>query len=375
VSAPVVVGVIGLGAISDLYLEHLAAYDHLAVKACADLSGERARAQAERFGIAAVPTEELIADPEIELVVNLTNPAAHAEVGLAAVRAGKSVYNEKPLALDRALARQLLDEAREHGVRVGGAPDTWLGKKVQTARAILAAGTLGEPVAATTIVYGHGHESWHGNPDYFYKPGGGPVLDGAPYFIGALVALLGPVARVTGSARASFPERTITTEQRKGEKIEVEVPTHVGAILELASGLIVTTAWSWDVWSSDAETLCEIHGSLGTLSLGDVDDASADPRIRIGELKPAWGSHDYPWTEVPRDHGPEDPTFGIGIAEMAAALRSGRPHRASGDFAYHVLDVMQAIHEAAEQGRHVRIESTCERPAPIGPGWLAEHGL
>jgi predicted dehydrogenase len=368
---PVTVGVVGCGTISDAYLENLVAYDHLRVVACADLDRARAAATAERFGVArACAVDELIADHEIELVVNLTSPAAHAEVGLAAVRAGKAVYNEKPFAHTREAGRELLREAADRGVRVGGAPDTILGPTVQSARLAIDGGQLGEPVAATSIMYQRGHEGWHPNPAFLYKPGGGPLLDGGPYRLAALVTLLGPVARVTGLVRATYPERLIRSEPHAGERVPVEVPTHVAALLEFENGVIATTAYSWDLWAAEAESVLEVQCSRGTVAF-PVQDGNP-LRIRMGgEGPPAWSEERPPWTERPLEDGPREPTFGIGIAEMADALRAGRPHRASGELAFHVLDISLAIYEASDQGRCVTVESTCERPQPIGADWLS----
>ena len=360
---PVGVGVVGCGYISAIYLENARQFDALRVVACADALPERARARAAEFGVPkACTVEELLADPEVELVLNLTIPAAHAEVGLAAVAAGKSVYNEKPLAIAREDGRRLLAEARDRGVRVGAAPDTFLGGGLQTCRRLLDEGAIGEPVAATAFMLSHGHEGWHPDPAFYYQTGGGPLFDMGPYYLIALITLLGPVRRVTGSARASFPERTITSQPRAGETIAVEVPTHLAAVLDFASGAVATLVTSFDVWAAEVPKL-ELYGSTGSLSLPDPNTFGGPVRLhRAG---------DDAWQEMPLTHPYTDNWRGLGVADMAQALRSGRPHRANGELAYHVLDVMHAIETAARTGRHIDLASTCERPAPLPPG-LAE---
>jgi predicted dehydrogenase len=362
------VGLVGCGSISDDYLSHLSTFDHLEVSACADLVLDRARHQAARHGVPrACSVEELLADPDIELVVNCTTPLAHAEVGLAAIRAGKSVYNEKPFASDRVLGTRLLEEARAAGVRVGGAPDTFLGQDLETIRSAIDGGMIGEPVAATAIQMCHGHEGWHPDPTFYYELGGGPLFDMAPYALTTLVVLLGPVIRVTGCARSSFAERTIGSGPRAGETFGVNVPTHVSAILDFASGVIASIVYSFDVWSSDVAELFEIHGSSGTLSLPDMNgSANTVVRASLGEGA-GWG--EPAWESVPKVESSNDPYWGVGVADMAAAMREGRPHRASGELAFHVLDVMEAVGDAARERRHIEITSTFDAPQPMRPGW------
>ena len=359
---PVKVGVVGCGVISEIYLQNLGANAAVEAVACADLVEERARARAAQFGIAAMPVRELLADPAIEIVLNLTIPAAHATVARAALEAGTSVYNEKPLALSREEGRRLLTVAGERGLRVGCAPDTFLGGGLQTCRELLDAGAIGAPVAATAWMLSRGHERWHPDPAFYYRPGGGPLFDMGPYYLTALVALLGPVRRVTGSARASFPERTITSQPRAGETIAVEVATHVAAVLDFANGTIATLVTSFDVWATEVPRL-ELFGAAGSLRL-------PDPNTFGGPVRLLRGGADA-WEEVSVTRPYTANSRGLGVADMARALRSGQPHRAAGELAYHVLDVMHAIEEASATGRHVTIESTCERPAPL-PAGLAE---
>ena len=353
------VGLVGCGFISEVYLENAGASDAVEVVACADAAPERARARADQFGIArACTVEELLADPAVEVVLNLTPPDGHAPIGMAAVAAGKAVYTEKPLAVARADGRRLLDAARDRGVRVGAAPDTFLGDGLQTCRGLLDGGAIGAPVAATAFMLGHGPERWHPDPAFFYQPGGGPLFDMGPYYLTALISLLGPVRRVTGAARASFPERTIGSGPLAGQTVPVAVNTHVAGLLEFAGGPIATLVTSFDVWASQVPKL-EISGGTGSLSLPDPNTFGGPVRLR--------GAGEKEWREVPVAPPAVDNSRGLGLFDLAAAMRADRPHRASGELAYHVLDVMHAIEEAVQSGRHVEVESTCERPAPLAP--------
>jgi predicted dehydrogenase len=354
---PVNIGVVGCGVISSIYLENCTSYAHMRVVACADLDLTRAKAQAERFSIARAETvEELLADPSIEIVVNLTVPSAHATVGLAALRAGKSVYNEKPLSISRKDGQMLLREARARGLRVGCAPDTFLGGGLQTCRALIDEGAIGTPVAATAFMLGRGPEGWHPDPEFFYKRGAGPMFDMGPYYLTALASLLGPVRRVTGSARISFAERIIGSAPKRGATIKVETPTHVAGVLDFASGPVATLVTSFDVWAAEVPRL-EIYGSEGTLSLPDPNTFGGPVRLRRGG--------EERWEELPLTHGYAANSRGLGVADMAEAMRLGRAHRANGDLAYHVLDIMHAVHDASEQGRHIEMSSTCTRPDPL----------
>ena len=355
--SPIKIGVIGCGNISDVYLRNARRFDILEIVVCADLLHERAETKAREYDIPkACTTSELLDDPEIELVLNITTPQAHAEVAAAAIEAGKSVYNEKPLTINRETGRELLQMADERDVRVGCAPDTFLGGGQQTARKVLDDGWIGAPVAGTAFLMHHGHERWHPHPEFYYKKGGGPMFDMGPYYLTALVSMLGPVRRVTGSARMTFAERTITSEPQFGKTVDVEVPTHVAGILDFANGAIVTIVTSFDVWSHELPFL-EIYGTEGTMSAPNPDTFGGPVRIRrgrLGELR-----------EIPLLYGYTENSRGLGLADMAHALRSGRPHRANGAMAYHVLDVMAAIHEASDTGAHVDIESDCDRPARL----------
>ncbi len=351
------VGVIGCGVISGIYLQNMPGFEVLDVRACADIELDRAKARAAEYGVAkACSVQELLADPDIDLAVDLTIPAAHYDVARAVIASGKSVYNEKPLAIERAEGRELLANANSKRVRVGGAPDTFLGAGLQTCRSLIDDGAIGAPVAATAFMLCHGHEHWHPDPAFYYQVGGGPMFDMGPYYLTALMSLMGPVRRVTGSTRATFPQRTISSEPKAGQTIDVHVPTHVAAILDFASGAIATIVTSFDIWSSDTPKL-EIYGTEGSLSLPDPNMFDGPVQIRR--------HREESWTDIPIERPYQANSRGLGVADMAHGLRSGRPHRANGELTYHVLDVMHAIHEASTTGQHIAIESTFAMPAPM----------
>lgn len=359
------VGLIGCGNISGIYLKNCTHFDIIDVTACADLDITRAEAKAKEFGISkALTVTDLLADPSIELVINLTTPDAHSQIALAAIEAGKSVYNEKPLTIRREDAQALLTAAAAKGLRVGGAPDTFLGGGLQTCRKLIDDGVIGKPVSAVAFMVCHGHESWHPDPEFYYKAGGGPMFDMGPYYLTALVTLIGPVRRAAGATQITFPERLITSLPKAGTKIVVDVPTHVTGLLEFADGAIGTIMTSFDVWASELP-LIEIHGTLGTLSVPDPNSFGGTVRVRRGG--------DLAWETIPLTHGYAENSRGLGVADMAYALRAGIPHRANGELAYHVLDIMHAIHDSAEHGQHIVLESTCARPQPLPteqPSWL-----
>ncbi len=357
------IGIIGCGNICGIYFKNLGeVFENVSVKACADLLMDRSRAKAEEFaGVKAMTVKELLADPEIAIVVNLTTPDAHYEVAMQAIKAGKSVHNEKPLALTRAQGKKMLAAAKARGVRVGCAPDTFMGGGIQTCRKLIDDGWIGTPIGAQAFMLCHGHESWHPDPEFYYKVGGGPMFDMGPYYLTALIALLGPVKRVSGSTRITFPERTITSAKKYGQKVKVEVPTHVAGVMDFAGGAIGTITTSFDVWGANVPRI-EIFGTEGSLSVPDPNSFGGPVKIkRMGAKE---------WSEVPLSHGYVENSRGIGPADMAKAIKAKRPHRASGELAYHVLDLMHAFHDASDKGRSIMIESTCARPAPLALGLL-----
>ena len=354
------IGIIGCGNISSTYFKAPHLFDILQVVACADIDQERARRQAERFGVPNVYTvEELLADPEIEIVVNLTVPNAHAEIALQAIAAGKAVYGEKPLATLRADGHAILEAAHAKQVRVGNAPDTFLGAGFQTCIQLINEGQIGTPVAATAFKLNHGMEHWHPDPHFFYQPGAGPMFDIGPYYLTALIAMMGPIRRVTASMQTTFSERIVTSEPKYGSKIPVTTPTHIAGIMEFASGAIGTILTSFDVWHQRLPFI-EIYGTEGTLSTPDPNRFDGPVFIRR--------ANDEAWREVPLTHGYTTNARGLGIADMAYAMRSGRQHRASGEMAYHVLDSIESFMQSATEGRHITLTSTCSRPEALQAG-------
>jgi len=350
------VGIIGVGNISPAYIKGTRAFDILDLAACADIDLDKARKVAAENDIpAAYTVDELLNDPEIDIVVNLTIPAVHADVSLKALNAGKHVYSEKPLAIKLSDGKAIIDTAAAKGLRVGCAPDTFLFGQHQTARKVLDDGVIGVPVAAVGFMLGHGPERWHPNPDFFYAPGGGPMFDMGPYYVTCLVALLGPAVRVSGVARASFPTRTA----KDGRELPVTVPTHYTGTIEFASGAIATLITSFDVWGHRLPQM-EIYGSVGSMTIPDPN--GYDPR----EVK-VFVPDKHEWDVITVSHR-EDWARGIGLADMAYAIRDGRSHRASGELAYHVLEIMHAFETAYTNGIYVTLESTVERPEalPIG---------
>lgn len=350
-------GVIGCGMISDIYLKNLTKTfnRYVDVTACADIDVEKARQKASHYGIKAMTVDELMADPSIGVVVNLTVPKAHASVALSALKAKKHVYSEKPLGINRDEAKLIVKTAGKR-LRVSCAPDTFLGAGLQTCRSVIDSGTIGVPVAATAFMACHGHERWHVNPWFYYEKGGGPVFDMGPYYITALVSLLGPVARVSGSSRASFKERPITEGPNAGRMIHVDVDTHIASVLDFANGAIATVIMSFDVWAHNLPRL-EIYGSEGSLQVPDPNNSAGPVKVRRA------GEKD--WSDVPIKHVYVENSRGIGVADMAAGILGKRPHRANGNLALHVVDIMQAMHEVSSRGRHSTLKTSCERPAPM----------
>ena len=354
----VTVGLIGCGNISAAYLRGAAFFPELRIAFLADADPTRARARAEEFGLRALGVEELLAEPEVEIVLNLTTPQAHVPVGLAAVAHGKHVLGEKPLATSTAEGRTLLDAAAAAGLRVGCAPDTFLGGAHQTARKLIDDGAIGTPLSGTAHMMNHGHEHWHPDPAFYYAPGGGPMFDMGPYYLTNLVNLLGPVARVTGSTTMGFAERVVGGGAKAGEVIRVETPTHVTGLLHFAAGAVVAVTTSFDVWQHRHGNT-ELYGTEGSLVV-------PDPNRFGGTVSLA--KRREPWADVPLSHGFADGNFRIlGLADMARAIRAGRPHRCDGALAFHVLEVMEAFGRSSDEGRTITVESRPERPAPLPP--------
>ncbi|WP_369046287.1 Gfo/Idh/MocA family protein [Sinomonas sp. P10A9] len=363
VGNPLRIGIIGCGKIVGQYLDSFRRLEDVRLVAVADLDAARAGAVAEEYGqgVRAVAVDELLAADDVDLVLNLTVPAAHAEVALKAIAAGKHVYGEKPLAATTQEAREVLDAAREAGVVVGCAPDTVLGTGIQTARKAIDDGLIGAPVAAMATMVTPGHERWHPNPDFYYVPGGGPLLDMGPYYVTALVTLLGPVASVIGAASHTRAERTIGSGPRAGETIPVTTDTHVTGVLVHESGALSTLVMSFDAVATHSANI-EVHGSLGTLAVPDPNHFDGDTRLfRLG------GSE---WETLPVSAGYTGSGRGYGIADLARTLAGdaaapGEEPRAGGTLAYHVLDVMESLLASAHTGASVAVTSRAERPRAV----------
>jgi len=368
---PTVIGIIGCGDISEAYLKGAARSQLIRVKSCADLRAEAAQAKASAYGATAAPVDALLADPDIEIVINLTVPLAHGPVSRQIITAGKHVYSEKPLAARFSEGQALMLAAAGRGVRVGCAPDTFLGAAHQACRRAIDAGRIGRPLAGAAAVLSHGMEHWHPNPEFFFKRGGGPIHDIGPYYVTQLVNLLGPVSRVAAQASTGSRSRTVTSEPRRGQVIEVEVPTTVNGVLSFASGANVSLSASWDVWKHRRLPF-EIYGTEGSMMVPDPNFFGGAPEIT--ERDSDWQELDisaHPF-RIPnrtlRSGGQVADYRIIGLLDMAAALRQGRAHRANGDLALHVLEVLDAFERSSVEGRHVMIETPCERPAPLPLG-------
>jgi len=353
---PVGIGVIGCGNISAAYLAAARKFPILNVVVLADANPKAAEARAAEFGLASRPVDSLLADPAVEIVLNLTVPNAHVEVGLKAIAAGKHVHSEKPLGVTLADARRLIEAATTKGLRLGCAPDTFLGGSHQTARHAVDDGLIGPPIGGAAFFMCPGHERWHPNPGFYYLAGGGPMLDMGPYYVTDLVNLLGPVASVSGVATRTRSERTVTSQPLAGTRVPVEVATHVTGTLLFASGAAVSMTMSFDV-SRHRHGPIELYGETGSLIV-------PDPNHFGGKVEFATASED--WREIPTQGPYADGNYRIvGLADMAQAIRSGRPHRASGELALHVLEVMEAFQTSSDAGRAVAISTRPQRPAPL----------
>jgi predicted dehydrogenase len=359
------IGVVGAGQISSAYLKTLRRLSNVEVVAVSDLDEVRARTVAAAApGARPLAIAELLAADDVGLVLNLTIPAAHAEVAHAAIAAGKHVYGEKPLAVTTEQAREVLAAAGRAGVRVGCAPDTVLGTGVQTARACLDAGEIGAPIAATAFMVTPGHERWHPAPEFYYRPGGGPLLDMGPYYLSALVTLLGPVRRVVGMTATPRATRTIGSGPRAGAAIDVAVATHVTGVLEHASGALSTLMMSFDVWAGRLPYI-EVYGTGGSLSVPDPNGFGGAVQIFTAGAKD--------WTPAPEAGGYRGAARGYGVSDLASALTSGNAHRANGEIAYHVLDVMETLLTAADSRHTADITSSCDRPPAVPVGSRPDH--
>ena len=369
------VGLIGTGRISDIYLKNIKGFAGVDITACGSLNMDESRAKAAEYGVPRVMTpDEIIADPDIDAVLNLTIPAAHAGISLAALEAGKHVYSEKPFVTDLDDGRRILNLAAAKGLKVGNAPDTFFGGRWQTLRKLLDSGVIGEPTGVSAFVPTSGVERHHPNPDFYYAKGGGPLMDLGPYYLAAMVFCLGPVSRVAGMGRKRETSRMIENGPRHGQMMPVEVDTHCLSLIEFESGVIGQMMVSFDVWESETPRL-EIYGTEGTLCIPDPDPGDGANLFQ----GPVWvRTRDTArWTKRPRPKAPADWAIaenthglnldarGVGLAELAVAAREGREPRASGALGLHLCEVMDGMLQSPGLGRFVEIQSTCTRPSML----------
>jgi predicted dehydrogenase len=376
------IGLVGCGNISDVYIQNSQKWSVMEIVACADKIMERAKEKSKQYNITKVcSVKEIIEDPNISVILNLTTPQSHAEICLAALKAGKHTYTEKPLAINLEDGRELVEFGKSKNLFVGSAPDTFLGGRLQTVRKLIDDGWIGEPIAAVAFCAFHGHEVWHPDPDFFYQEGAGPMLDMGVYYMTALISLLGPVNRVLGNAKKYFNERTITSQPKYGEKITVGTDTHITGVMEFKNNVTATIMMSFDVWDPSLPRI-EIYGKEGTLYMHD-DDPYGGPNIFGGKVFIRRGK-DSDWlgypNQVPRreqlsplDNIPllydyNENSRGVGLADMVYAIQSGRKNRANGEMAYHVLETMFSFIESSKEGKYYELKSTCERPMPLKMG-------
>jgi len=359
------VGIIGCGNISSAYMALGPLFKGITVKACADINLDAARIRADEFGIDAHSVDDLLARDDIDIVVNLTIPAAHYEICSKILDAGKHVYSEKPFVLSTEEGDAILKKAAAAGLRVGSAPDTFMGGSHQLARHLVDTGAVGKILSGTAIVQSPGMEDWHPNPDFFFLPGAGPVLDIGPYYISNLVQLIGPVKEVLAMTSLPRETRTIGNGEREGETVPVKTPTTIHALLRFENGAQITLLASWDVWSQTHGNM-ELYGEKGSLIMPDPNFFGGELRVTQGREDsdlPAW---DHPFSVNNFGDDNEQANYrGAGLSDMALAISENRSHRCSGEFAHHVVDVMTCILKAGETGARVPVTTSCERPAPL----------
>ena len=362
------IGIIGCGNISTTYLRLAPLFRGLEIRAVADVNMVAAKARADEFGTKALSVDDLLADKAVDVVINLTIPDAHYAVSKAALEAGKHVYSEKPLVLSLAEGIALRDLARQKGLSVGCAPDTFLGGAHQLARALIDEGRIGTVTAGGAAVMGHGMEHWHPNPDFFFLPGGGPTLDMGPYYLGNLINLIGPVARVAALTSAAQAERVISSEPRKGQTVPVRTPTNIHALLEFVNGATVTLSTSWDVWSHRRGHM-ELYGTEGSIYLPDPNFFGGTVEVagRDGVIAEV-ADRGHPFGVVNQDHGGtmQANYRTAGLADMVQAVLAGREARCSIDRALHGVEVMTACLRSGEERAFVAMQTTCTRPAALG---------
>ena len=362
------IGIIGCGNISSAYLRLAPLFKGLEVRAVADINMDYATARAAEFGVRAQSVDDLLASPDLDIIINLTVPDAHYPITKRILEAGKHAYSEKPLVLTLEQGTTLRDLAVSKGLSVGCAPDTFLGGAHQQARAILDAGTVGEITTGNAAIQAHGPESWHPNPDFFYQVGAGPIMDMGPYYIATLINLLGPVRRVGALTSSAEATRTIGSGARKGEIVQVNTPSNIQALLEFHSGATISFAASWDVWHHKRNHF-ELYGTKGTLYVPDPNFFGGTVEVALPggqpEAQEPW-DHPFYRTNQESPRGPLANYRTAGLADMAQARIEGRDHRCSLERTLHGVDVMTSILKSGETGAFVTLTTTCTRPEALG---------
>jgi len=373
------IGIIGCGNVSDIYIQNCQRWPVMEIIACSDINNERAKEKAKKYKISTIcSAREMFNNPIIDIVLILTPPQSHTELIISALNANKHAYTEKPLATNLDDGKKIRENARNKNLYIGSAPDTFLGGRLQTCRKLIDDGSIGEPIAATAFFACHGHETWHPDPDFFYQEGGGPMFDIGPYYITALVSLLGPAEKVLGSAKKYFTQRTIMSKPRQGDKIIVNTDTHITGVIEFKNNVTATVITSFDVWDPCLPRI-EIYGREGTLYIHD-DDPYGGPNIFGGKVHIKNGK-DSDWlgipTQIPRKESSTpldevplmfaylDNSRGLGLADMVYAINNKRKNRANLEMAYHVLEILSSFIESSKKDKSIRLESTCERPSPL----------
>jgi predicted dehydrogenase len=363
---PITIGIIGCGNISGIYLKNLPTFRDLNVLAVADIDLERAKAKAAEYNVThALSPDELLKRDDIDAVLNITIPAAHADVAMQALSSGKHVYNEKPLAVELKDAKAMLELATSKGLRVGCAPDTFLGAGLQTSRELLDSGNIGQPVHISGFMGYTGPDKWHPDPDFFFKHGAGPLFDMGPYYLTTFVMLLGSVKRVLAAAKTTFNEREVGKGPKAGQKIKVETPTHIVSVLEFESGAIGNLTTSFDIVPGTSPNI-EVYGTGGAMTVPDPNTFGGlgqSGAVRWRNNKGEWGASDWFEEKLERPYG--ENSRGVGFADMLYAAQENRAHRASGELAYHVLEIMHKTLESAREERPANIESRVNRPESL----------
>lgn len=361
------VGIVGCGMISDTYFNASKKFNMIEVVACSDIIPSRSKAKEEAHGVPAMTNDELFAQKDIEIVLNLTPPQVHSKIAIDTLNAGKHAYSEKPFGVDIDDAAKVIALGKAKGLRVGCAPDTFLGGGQQTCRKMIDDGWIGKPLCGTAMVMGRGPEKWPQAP-FFYRYGAGPMLDLGPYYVTALVNMLGPAKSVTAFTTKGFDERTIgdkVAEEYVAEglkpfgKYKVDVTTHLAGVIEFVSGAVITMVASFDVYRHGHSPI-EIYGTEGSLKV-------PDPNTFGGPVK-VWRRGYADWVEAPLSHIYTDNSRSIGAADMAIALKNNRKHRVNGELANHVLEVMLSFDKSSKEGKRIELKTTCERPAPLPLG-------